>query len=183
MCVSARFLGLVATLLFCLGTAPCQHQPRQVTGLRTLTQVLQIPRLSVEQANQELPVRLVGVVTYFDPVSPNMFIQDATGGIWARWPKNGPKLKTGQRIVLEGVTKQPGFAPSVYNPRPQVLGEAPLPTPRRVTFEQMASTAEDGRWVEVGGVIQSAWVPPDGRPLRLNIAVRRGSLTAHVSDQ
>jgi signal transduction histidine kinase/PleD family two-component response regulator len=183
MCVSARFLGLVSTLLFCLGPAPCQQQARQVAGLRTLTQVVQIRKLSVEEANRELPVRLVGVVTYFDPVSPNMFIQDATGGIWARWPKDGPKLKTGQRIVLEGVTKQPGFAPSVYSPRPQVLGEAPLPRPRQVTFEQMASTAEDGKWVEVEGVVQSAWVPPDGRPLRLNIAVTGGSLTAHVSDQ
>src|SRR6266567_695331 len=177
MCVSARFLGLVSTLVFYLGPA------RQVAGSQTLTQVVQIRRLSVEEANQELPVRLVGVVTYFDPVSPNMFIQDATGGIWARWPKDGPKLKAGQRIVLEGVTKQPGFAPSVYSPRPNVLGETPLPTPRRVTFEQMASTAEDGKWVEVEGIVQSAWVPPDGRPLRLNIAVTGGSLTAHVADQ
>ena len=147
MWFSDRFLGLVSALLLCSGTAPCQQLAPQATDSGTLTQVVQIRKLSVEQANQELPVRLVGVVTYFDPVSPNMFIQDATGGIWARWPKDGPKLKAGQRIVLEGVTKQPGFAPSVYSPRAQVLGEAPLPVPRHVSFEQMASTAEDGRWV------------------------------------
>src|SRR5207302_10926537 len=55
--------------------------------------------------------------------------------------------------------------------------------PTRRSSDLMASTAEDGKWIEVEGIVQSAWVPPDGRPLRLNIAVTGGSLTAHVSDQ
>lgn len=112
----------VLAFLACSRMAPA-------TELGTLTRVEQIRKLSVEEANRSHPVRLVGVVTYFDGVSPNVFLQDATGGIWARWPKDGPRLRAGQRIQLEGVTKQPGFAPSVYSPRAKVLGK--LRCPRR----------------------------------------------------
>ena len=149
----------------------------------TLTRVTDIRKLTVEQANQGYPVRLQGIVTYFDGAAPNVFLQDTTGGIWVRWPPQGPKLEAGQRIELEGVTAQPGFAPSVYNPRSKVLGEASLPAPRPVSFEDMVSTAEDGRWVEVEGIVRSAVFPPNGRPLRLGISVTGGHIVGHIAGQ
>ena len=152
-------------------------------GLPTLTQVAQIRKLSVEQANQGYPVRLRGIVTYFDGVAPNVFLQDTTGGIWVRWPREGPRLQAGQRIELEGVTAQPGFAPSVYNPRSRVLGDAPLPAARPVSFEDMVSTAEDSRWVEVEGIVRSADFPSDGRPLRLSVSVTGGRIVVHIAGQ
>ena len=46
MWFSARFPGLVSALLLCAGIAPCQQL---VPHARTLSQVVQIRKLSVEQ--------------------------------------------------------------------------------------------------------------------------------------
>ena len=46
--------------------------------------VEQIRKLDMERAGRNYPVRLKAVVTYFDGLSESMFVQDATGGIWAR---------------------------------------------------------------------------------------------------
>lgn len=165
--------------LLCTGAALGQPSG----GLPTLTRVEQIRKLSVEQANQGYPVRLRGIVTYFDGVAPNVFLQDTTGGIWVRWPPQGAGLQAGQRIELEGITAQPGFAPSVYNPRWRVLGDAPLPVVRPVSFEDMVSTAEDGRWVEVEGIVRSAVFPSDGRPIRLSVAITGGRIVGHLAGQ
>ena len=164
--------------LLCAGTAAAQ----QPAGLPTLTRVKQIRQLSMEQAGRKYPVRLQGVVTYFDPSSESMFLQDGTGGIWARHPRGGARLQAGQRIDLQGIT-MPGFAPSIDEPRWTVLGTAPLPAPRRVPFEQLESTAEDGRWQEVVGVVRAACVDSSRRLLRLSVAVTGGRLTVLVPDQ
>ena len=62
--------------LLCAGAAAGQ----QPAGLPILTRIEQIRKLSTEQAERKYPVRLQGVVTYFDPFSESMFIQDGTGG-------------------------------------------------------------------------------------------------------
>jgi signal transduction histidine kinase/DNA-binding response OmpR family regulator len=164
--------------LLCAGTAAAQ----QPAALPTLTRVKQIRQLSMEQAGRKYPVRLRGVVTYFDPSSESMFLQDGTGGIWARHPRGGARLQAGQWIDLQGIT-MPGFAPSIDEPRWKVLGTAPLPAPRRVPFEQLESTAEDGRWQEVVGVVRAARLESSRRLLRISVAVLGGRVTVLVPDQ
>jgi len=95
--------------LLCAGWALAQ-QP--AIGLPTLIHVVEIRKLSMEQASLKYPVRLQGVVTYFDPSSFSMFIQDATGGIWVRHPQNSARLEAGQQIELQGITRK-GFAPGI----------------------------------------------------------------------
>ena len=38
--------------------------------------------MSIEQAKQGRTVHLKGVITYYDPEEPDLFIQDSSGGIW-----------------------------------------------------------------------------------------------------
>ena len=38
--------------------------------------------MTVEEAKQSRAVRLRGVITYYDPEEPDLFVQDSTGGIW-----------------------------------------------------------------------------------------------------
>jgi PAS domain S-box-containing protein len=164
--------------LLCAGAAAGQ----QPASLPVLTQVEQIRKLSTEQAERKYPVRLQGVVTYFDPFSESMFLQDGTGGIWARHRPDGVSLQAGQRIELRGIT-MPGFAPSVDEPRWKILGAAPLPPPRRVSFEQLESAAEDGRWQEVEGVVRSARLDAARHLLRLSTAVAGGRLSIVIPAQ
>src|SRR5260221_83143 len=60
--------------------------------LPTLTRVDEVRRLTREQAQRAYPVRLRGVVTYFSVlpsdvggIDADLFVQDATGGMWVRW--------------------------------------------------------------------------------------------------
>jgi len=153
------------------------------TTLPILTNVEQIRRLTPEQANLGYPVHMQGVVTYYDaettnPPSAAVFVQDDTGGIALNAPVLEPKLKAGQIIDLEGVAEAPDFAPQIGNPRWRVIGEAPLPKPRRVALEDMLSTAEDSRWVEIEGIVRQAGV--GGGFITLDVAVLGGRLKAQI---
>jgi len=143
--------------------------PPTYLGLPTLTRAGQIRQLTREQANRGYPIHLRVVVTYYDPVSPDllapdgfsgppspdMFVQDSTAGIWVNAPL-GATAKRGELIEIEGVSEAPDFAPQIGNPRWRVIGRAPMPLPHHPTFERMASTVEDSQWVQVEGIVRSA---------------------------
>jgi diguanylate cyclase (GGDEF)-like protein/PAS domain S-box-containing protein len=162
-------------------------------NLPALTNIAAIRRLSSEEANRRYPVRVRAVVTYFDatpnPMStatpstvplPDLFVQDATAGIFVNMPHNAAGLQAGQLIELDGVTEAPDFAPQIGNPRWVIIGKAPLPRPRLVSFERMTSTAEDSQFVEVQGVVRTA--ERQGPSLLLGVAVNGGRLQAIVPD-
>src|SRR5579863_9790064 len=125
-------------------------------ALPVLSRVEQIRTLTPDQARRGYPVHLRVVVTYFDPLGPNLFVQDSTGAVWAEWPANGQQLESGQLIDLQGITAQPDFAPELARPVWRILGRAPLPKARRTSIEEMASTRIDSQWVEVEGIVRSA---------------------------
>jgi signal transduction histidine kinase/CheY-like chemotaxis protein/PAS domain-containing protein len=145
--------------------------------------VEQVRKLSAEQANQNYPVRLRAVVTYFDAVSPDFFVQDATGAIWVNWPRGAPAPETGQLIELEGITSQPNFAPDIAEPRWRVLGRSPMPAPRRPSFEQMGSTAEDAWWVEVEGIVHAVTLDAQFPIQHLSIAMTGGRVDVQIPNQ
>ncbi len=117
--------------------------------------IAQIHSLSKQEALRNLPVRLRPVVTYFDPVADNLFLNDATGGIWMRWEPNLPKLKLGDLLDLKAETDFT-FAPDLRNAKWSVIGHASMPEPRRVSYQEMISTSEDSQWVEVEGNVRQA---------------------------
>ncbi len=120
-----------------------------------LTTVAQVRGLSKAQALRHLPVRLRPVVTYFDPVSHNLFLNDSTGGIWMGWRPALPKPQAGELLDFSATTDFT-FAPDVRDARWTVVGMAPFPRPNPVSYQQMVSTSEDSRWVEVTGIVRQA---------------------------
>ncbi len=83
-----------------------------------------------------------------------MFVHDQTGGIFVNRTPGLPPVHAGELIDLEGIAELTDFAPQVNQPHWRHLGEAPLPVPRRVTYQEMASAQQDSRWVEVEGVVR-----------------------------
>ena len=83
------------------------------TAPAVLTNVFQVLNLTREQAAQNIPVHLRGVVTYADAAWEIWFIQDATAGIFLYRTKASPVLVPGQQIEVEGVSGLGGFAPIV----------------------------------------------------------------------
>ncbi len=193
MRASGPFSGKAAWLLPLLAaTSIASGAAQPGTALPLLTQISQIRQLTPEQAAHGYPVRVRAVVTYYSPTGPNfigrdtfmtattpdLFIQDATAGIWVNVPKDGPALEAGQLIDLEGVTEVPDFAPQIGQPRYRVVGKSALPEPKRVSLERMLSTAEDSQWVETQGVVRQVRLS-DGL-LTLDVAVAGGRLKAVI---
>src|SRR5438093_1387919 len=59
------------------------------------------------------------------------------------------RAEPGQRVEVVGTTSPGEYAPIVVPERVSVLGEAPLPNPKPVTYEQLASGQEDSQFVEI----------------------------------
>jgi len=151
--------------------------------LPVLTTVKQVLELSRSEAVKGYPVRLRSVVTYrYGGSPPDLFLHDSTGGVWVDLPQGASALRPGDLIELEGVTEQPDFAPQIGSPRWRVLGTTPLPPAPRVTFGQMASTHEDGQWVEVRGIVRTAAIDPDSHNLLLDVGAEGGLVTAQIPD-
>jgi signal transduction histidine kinase len=122
-----------------------------------LTNAQQIRELTPEDAGRNLPVRLRGVITYYDPPINNLFVQDATAGIFVLMDTNlGANLAAGQEIALSGVTAPGDYAPIIKPTAVRMLGPGSLPTPKFVSFDQLAAGGEDSQWVEVRGLVRSA---------------------------
>jgi len=161
-------LGLVIAIL-------CSGAPVPV-----LTRVNQIRTLTPEQARWGFAVRLRVVVTYFDVL--NMFVHDATGGIWVARPAAGLSAEPGQVLELQGITTQTDFAPDVAEPRWTVVGHAPLPKARRVSMDELASGSVDSEWVELEGVVRSVQIVKDGRA-RFILQIPGGRVAGYIPER
>ena len=128
--------------------------PAWAEELRTVSA---IRALTVEQTQQKIPVRLRGVVTFSDENLFSRFIQDETAGIYFSFPPNiaPPLLAPGQKIEITGAVSPGEYAPVVVVANVTGTGEAPLPVAKPVTYEQLASGAEDSQFVEISGIVRS----------------------------
>jgi PAS domain S-box-containing protein len=125
---------------------------RAVEELRTAQQVRS---LTAEQAQQSIPVRLRGVVTFFDEELFSRFIQDDTAGIYLKESTNTPGLIPGQIVEVEGVTSAGEYAPIVVPGKVRVVGQAELPVASPASFELLASGKEDSQFVEAVGIVRA----------------------------
>ena len=164
-----------------VGAGVSYGQPSSApSDLPVLTSIEQVRRLTPEEARRSYPVHLKAVVTYFDPADPELFLQDSSGGIWVRWTPDMPKTAPGQLIELWGSSQQMDFAPDIGKAHWQVIGQAPIPPAKRVTFEEMASTSVDARWVEAEGIVRSAELPPNDSRLQAVVEVPGGRVVVHI---
>ncbi len=114
--------------------------------------------LTVAQTQQKTPVRLQGVVTFFDESLYARFVQDETAGIYLQFPPNvaPPLLLPGQVVEVAGTVSPGEYAPVVVVDQVRTTGETPLPAATPVTYEQLASGTEDSQFVEISGIVRAA---------------------------
>jgi signal transduction histidine kinase len=124
--------------------------------------------LEPEEAQRGLPVRLRGVVTYYDARLHNLFLQDASEGIFTLVAQDvSTNIAAGQEIDVEGVSDKGDYAPMVKASAIRILGNGQMPVARRVTIDQLYTGLEDSQWIEVCGVVRSATVLDERRYLNL----------------
>ncbi len=170
---------LVSTLLMPVGVL-ATDKAAVSSSPKVITSAITIRKMSLEQAKQGYPVRLKGVITFYDPDTSDLFIQDSTCGIWINTETVKPNvsIKAGDLVEVVGVTEAPDFAPQVGNPRFRILGHASLPPARRVSFERLASTQEDSQRVEVEGIVHKVF--KKGNHLMLEVTMADGQVTGRI---
>lgn len=178
--------GHAALLLFLLSFLGFLSGQAQTAPTNELTSAAQIRHFSREQADLRYPVRLRGVVTYFDDriaTKSFRFIQDDSAGIYfyEDGSANNPPLKTGQLIELEGETGAGSFAPVVTAHRIRILGETNLPEAKKVSFEELESGQEDSQFVEISGVVRAVRFDSEVSHYLIDLATGQGRLTLEMS--
>jgi signal transduction histidine kinase len=141
-------------LLFCLWVLPfaLPAQP----NLPLLTSAREVHQLTSDQAALRYPVHIKGVVTFVDEPAGQLFVQDETAGIFVEIQGSyGFPMRTGQLLEIEGASAPGGFAPDIDPARVRLLGQAPLPEARVVSFDQMAAGQEDCNRVEFSGIVRA----------------------------
>jgi signal transduction histidine kinase len=142
-------------------------------NLPVLTQVAEVRKLTAESARRGYPVRLRGIVTYYDSLWHGVVVQDDTGGIFLEShnqeipvenPASSgvPGLTNGCAVEVTGISDPGGFAPVVTQPQIRILGTGTLPQPKPVTFERMALGLDDCLWVETTGVVHTVHDAAEG---------------------
>jgi len=149
--------------------------------LPLLTTARQVHDLNPDQASLGYPVRLRGVVTFYDAYQEGhraLFIADSTGEVFVA-PGFAPllPLHTGSLVEVTGETDPGGFSPIVSHSTIRILpGSQPLPTAPEVTVSQLLSGGKDSDWVAVEGVVHS--VEFDGMHVVLTVATPDGTISA-----
>ena len=139
----------------------------------------QVRRLTPEQAEKHLEVRLKGVVTFYDADLYSRFIQDETAGIYFQEMNNGPALRPGQLVEIEGQTGAGEYAPIVIPRSIKVLGEGTMPVAKPVSLEQLVSGREDSQFVEVIGTVRSVRFENESRSFLIELVVGGERFTAY----
>jgi len=93
----------IAGLAVLLMLAPPSASPAG-KQLPLLMDARQVNELTAEQAKQEYPVLLHGVITYADVKLGHAFIQDSTAASFVYWNPTGtdPALEVGSKVSLRG---------------------------------------------------------------------------------
>ena len=132
---------------------------QSVSGAADALQLVsQIRSLSTEAAALERPVRLKGVITFWDyPANAICFFADASGGIYIdlRGIKKDTPIHAGHQVLISGVTGAGEFAPVVKNPHFQIVGQAPMPSHPVTAAEDIFVGRADSQWVELEGIVQN----------------------------
>ena len=119
-------------------------------------------------------------MTFFDENLYSRFIQDDTAGIYLQASTNTPSLYPGQVVEIDGTSSPGEFAPVVVPKRVLVVGTAPLPVAKPVTYEQLASGKEDSQFVEITGVVRSIQLHEASQHYLIEIATGGGRLSVYA---
>ena len=124
--------------------------------LPTLVTAFQVRRLKAAEAARGYPVRLQGVVTYYDPVWGSLFVQGATEGVFLDTHQVPVDVSVGDMVGVSGFSQR-SFAPEVAWVVLTVLGAgSSMPEPAIRTLGQLNQGDMDSQWVEITGAVLSA---------------------------
>ncbi|HSI15223.1 MAG TPA: sensor histidine kinase [Chthoniobacter sp.] len=175
---------LCIAAVFALGWLRCLQGAVVESGeLPVLTTTAQVHSLSAAEAQRAYPVRLRGVITFYDQKHFDTgFVRDETGSISVLTTGRKFQLTIGDVVDIRGVSDAGSFAPMLKALEVDVVGHGELPPPRKVTFEELATGQQDSEWVELSGIVRSVAEDKKAQRLIIDVATGGGRLMTRVRD-
>ena len=134
------------------------HLPPQLAaaaGPEPLTTAAAIARSVVAETDEPPPVSLEAVVTHSD-VEGTTFLRDETGSTFIFFNNPArPRLPRGERVRVEGVVHRGLFINGIRPSHVEPLANDPLPAPKPITPQLMASGVLHYDWVSLEGTGRS----------------------------
>ncbi len=148
-------------------------------ALPVLTNAAAVRKLPPEEAARHYPVRITGLVTFFDQTQFLRFIQDDSAGIYFYLADPAdPALQAGQIVQIEGQSSRGEYAPIIEPSRLRVLGPGTFPTAKPVAFELLSSGQEDSQFVEVHGIVRAVRFDAASQYYLIDLAIAGERVTA-----
>lgn len=161
VCAMVRIAMLLATFA---QSATARNEEARWDRIGSLRQ------MSRAEAARGLPVRVTGTCIY--AANDDFFIHDGTHGIWVssftarsrgllKDTSGLAGLVPGRTLEVEGRIDPGGYARQILPVVIRQTGQGALPSPVRLTAEQLVAGNEDGQLVEIEGVVQEVQVLSD----------------------
>lgn len=136
--------------------------------------------LTVEEAQQHRPVRLRGVVTFFEEKLFSRFIQDETSGVYLFDSALPLHFLPGQLVEVVGSTSAGEYAPIVVPKEIRFVAESKLPAAKQVTYEELTGGRQDSQFVEIDGIVRSVQFSESTQYYLIEIATGGGRLSVYA---
>ncbi|HVU33032.1 MAG TPA: ATP-binding protein [Opitutaceae bacterium] len=146
---------------------------------RKLRLAEQLMELGANEAAQRLAVYLTAVVTWSDPKTDFLFVQDASGGVEVRFRAGSFRPPPpGRLVTVMGSSSEGNFSPVVQATAVKVVGSASYPTARPVTLGEAQTGSEEAERIEIRGFVRRVQKTSDWAQLAITTA--DGEFTAFL---
>ena len=162
--------NIAAIVLFAALVLRLPPQLAAAAGPEPLSTAAAIARSVVAETDEPPPVSLEAVVTHRD-VEGTTFLRDETGSTFISGGTTRPRFDRGERVRVEGVVHRGLFINGIRPSRVEPLAADPLPAPKPITPQLMASGVLHYDWVSLEGMGRS-WqrTGEDTATLMVNVA-------------
>ncbi len=145
-----RCICHLVSLAVLVGSVSLQAQVKQQLTLSTAREVHTLSPALATHAH----AHLVGVVSYYDAAEHNLFVQDASGGVYIETTRPYA-LSAGDLISVDGDT-YPSYRTEIApDPLIKVLGKGPRIRAPFTTYKDLATGDQDSQLVTVRGIVRS----------------------------
>jgi PAS domain S-box-containing protein len=118
-----------------------------------ITNTAQFYTLPPDFIKASVPVKIEGVVTFDAPDWSMLVIQDDTGGLYHELDPSAPYFELGEKIELKGKSMLKGADYRITDCEYRRLPGGRLPTPRRMSVEELLAAPHKLDWTEIEGPV------------------------------
>ena len=179
--IAALVVSMALAWCACVGPAHALAAETDMEALddavRPVAEVIATTGPDVDEGTR---VSVTGAVTFrnFSEGLRTVTVEDDTGGVWVELfaslsSEELERFTVGARVTVDGELDRGGYAPRIMADHVRVIGVAPLPEPLQVDVNRLFVGADNGRRVQVSGIVQGYRLDEEVWSFVVDVAGRR----------